>query len=182
MSESNDYNVKLLNEAGEVVGTKLRSEINKAEDILHTVHTIGITANKEVILSLIPQKKQIFRDGLFEGKLGNAAAAIVREDESAEDAAKRALSDELFLTNIEVQLLGEEFDVMEREDGSTSRRLHTAYMYKHFGANVCFNRNDSAGLLLFQREDLDAWVNEQPDLFAPSFVAIWQRYHHLLAV
>src|SRR5688572_21475881 len=111
--EHSAHQVDILDKQGRVVGQKLRRDIDKLNDIHHSVHVFLITPQGELVLSAIPAREDL--PNLYPRKLGTTVATIRRSGETAQQAAVRSLARELFIDKAPVNLLGEKmFQLPER--------------------------------------------------------------------
>ncbi len=168
--ENGDQLVKILNDQGEMIGAKPRREVDKQHDILHCADVLVIQ-NGRLLLSRIPDTT------LYGGTLGTSAASMVRDNETPEQAAIRALQKELNVTVSEVTLLGEKFYAFP--DGV--KRLKTSFVITH-PDTITPNPADVSELVAFDRAQIESQLSTNPNLFAPTFQALWQEYQTQLPI
>ena len=86
-----DALVNVLDDQGNIIGTKLRKEINKRADIVHCADVIVIRPDQKIVLAKLPTGT------LYENTWATTAATMIRAGEEAEDAAelKEFTKDEL---------------------------------------------------------------------------------------
>lgn len=92
--DSGNYLVDLLDQTGKIAGQKKRKDIVKGSDIYHAVYVFAVTPEDSLLVSKIAQRSDL--PNLHAGSYGATAATIRRSGETAEDAAVRAVRDELF--------------------------------------------------------------------------------------
>lgn len=168
-----DNLINLLDEKGNVIGQKKRSDIDRYQDILPAAHVIVITPQKEIVLVGIAEHPDQKRS--YTGKLGNSAATFIRATESDEEAALRALKNDLHIEDVKLKKLGKK--LYSFPDGI--RRLVTTFS-SEFAGPFTFNPAEILALHMLSREDLEKEL-ENLDNFAPTFLAMWQDYGNKLA-
>ncbi len=165
--DQNDFAIKILNEAGEVIGSKPRAEINKKSDIVHCADVLIVQGGK-IVLAKIP----VDGKALYGGMWAVPTATMVRVDESAEQAAHRSLQKELGVTGAALVFLGDHF--FSYPDGV--KRLKSTFTTTFAGA-LHPNPADVAELHSFTRDELESAIHRTPEIFAPTFLGIWEVYH-----
>jgi isopentenyldiphosphate isomerase len=165
-----DNLINILDESGNIIETKKRSEIDKTKDILHTVHIIAFTSQEEIMLTIIPDRQDL--KNIYVGRYGTTSATIVRQGESPEDAAKRALSNELFLEEADLIHVGNDYFVFEE----SSPRFLSLYYFVHPNVLYKYNEKDIEKLCPLSREDLDEKIKDKK-AFSETFVRFWQKYN-----
>jgi hypothetical protein len=161
--------VDLVDETGMVAGTKPRQEINKETDLYHTVFVQLRTPDDKLVLSRIPARTDL--PNLYAGLLGITVATIRRHGETADEASKRAIKNELYLENVPLNKIGETYLILP--DG------HRKYMTLYIGSHPVpedFSRTDLESLHAFSRSELDAAISSDKSQFGLPFLAIWQAY------
>lgn len=156
----------LLNDQGQVIGSKPRNEIDKVHDIVHCTDVL-LMQSGELILSRVPE------GNLYGGLLSASCATMVRVGEEAEAAAHRALQKELNIDTAQLTLLGEHF--FTYPDGV--KRLKTTFA-ADFEGNITANPKDIAELVYLTRDELEGALKEKPEQFAPTFLGLWEVYQH----
>lgn len=164
-----EYDVDLLNEQGQVIGTKKRREVNKQTDILHGVYVLVFSPAGKLILSRIPQAPE--KGKLYGGRLGGTAATVVRHDEPRDVAARRVLATELFVDYADLTFLGQTFHFYE--DGV--RRLVSVYYCVHKEA-LMKNPEEQDDLVPMTREEVALAVASSPHQFSQPFLGIWHDH------
>lgn len=169
------HQVDLLDEKGNIIGSKRRFEINKLEDIFHTIHVLLITPKGEVVMSIIPLREDL--PNVYANLLGTTVATIRRTGESALQAAQRSVSRELFIDQMPLTLLGEEF----HELPPMKDNLLTAY-YGVSEVPESYSLLDIDGLVVMTPRELDKMIKDDPDALARSFIEIWNTYRSKLPI
>lgn len=163
------YNVDLLDDTGKVIGSKPRNRIDKLVDVFHTIHVMLITARGEVVLSIIPLREDL--PNVYAEKLGTTVATIRRTGETAHEAGKRSVARELFIEDLPLTQVGEEFfKVPPMKDN-----LLTTF-YGISDAPESYSLLDIDGLIEMTPKDIDKMIKSDPDAFAASFLQIWKTY------
>lgn len=160
--------VDLVNEAGIVVGTKKRREIHKQVDLYHTVFTLVITPKEEVLLSRIPERRDL--PNIYSGLLGATVATMRRHDETANEASIRSVKNELQLENIAAVKIDEGYQQLP----NSVRKYMSVYCAVHPKPDS-FSRQDIEALYPLTYDELAQELEIHPELFAPTFVAIWEK-------
>lgn len=173
--EHGDQLVDLVDETGKPVGQKTRKTVDKNQDLYHTVLMLLITPWGEIALSTIPARTDL--PNLYPTKLGVTAATIRRNTETADQAAIRSLSRELFIDGSDVRHLGDQFHLCE--DG------HRAYISTYYA--ICmppktYSKTDLGTLVILRPNEFRKRLRETPDRFAPTLRAVWQTYEHQLPI
>ncbi len=99
--QEEDVVVGIYDEKGKMIGSKIRKEVDKRNDILRVAAILLFDEDNKV---LITQPT----DSLYKGKWGLSSAGIVRIRESPMNAANRTLVRELGI-EAELNFLGENF-------------------------------------------------------------------------
>lgn len=159
--DDGEYFVDILDKNGKHVDQKPRKDIVKGQDIYHAVYCVLITPNGDVCLNLIAKRDDM--PNLHAGKLGFTAATIKRSGEMGDEAAARAVKNELHLAAMPT-LLHEE---MLAVDG-TYRKVG---IYKITSEKPTdFNRQDIEDIVAFTKPDLAKKLADEPSLFSPLIV------------
>lgn len=161
--------VDLVNEVGTVVGAKQRREIQKQVDLYHTVFTMLITPEGEILLSKIPERHDL--PNIYPGLLGATVATIRRHGEAADEASVRSLKNELQLENVTPAKIGEGYQQLP----NGVRKYMSVYCVVSPKPSA-FSRQDIETLYLFTYDELAHKLETHSELFAPTFVAIWDKY------
>lgn len=168
-----EYLVDLVDEAGTVIGTKKRSQINKGVDLYHTVFVALCTPDHKLILSRIPQRKDL--PNLYAQQLGLTAAAIRRHGEASVDAGQRVIRKELGIDNAAPTHIGDCFAKLSNGHKS----YMSVYLINHPMPHK-FSRIDIEHLLAFSKNELVGAIKTNKDNFAPTLLTIWQKYKNTL--
>lgn len=172
--EHKDYLVDVLDERGKIVGQKRRGDIDKQRDRVHAVHVLMLTPARELVLSLIPERRDL--PNVYARRLGATVAAIRRHDETALQAAVRALDRELFVRGARPEFLGEGMlDLPENY-----RMLMSAYWVlgeppEHYSTI------DIDSLKAMPLPRFEAALETNPDHFSPPMREIWRLWGSRLA-
>ena len=167
-----DEKVVILDDAGNVAGTKPRKEIDRRADVLYTVHVFVFMPDRRFALARIPDGKPIYA-----GQWGSTAATLVQQGEMRDDAASRALNLELWIPNARPMFLGQNFDRVE----GTVRRLHAAYQYEYTKDKLRFDHTKTAEIVYLTRGELEERIAKERATFAPTFLMLWERYKDRLS-
>jgi hypothetical protein len=161
--------VDLVDENGSVVGAKPRRDIVKGVDLYHTVFTILITPDKQIVLSKIPVRSDL--PNLYAGLLGCTVATIRRHGESPEEASSRSLNNELNLKDVTTLKLGEGFEML----GDGQRVCMSVYYSMHSEPNDV-SHTDIESVRSFTRQELVQALEDHRNVFTPSFLRVWEKY------
>ncbi|OGC81840.1 MAG: hypothetical protein A2V81_03300 [Candidatus Abawacabacteria bacterium RBG_16_42_10] len=164
--------IDILDEKGHMIGQKKREDIDRYHDILPAVHVIVITPKKEIVLVGIAQHPDQKRTWI--GKLGNSAATFIRHGETDEEAALRALKNDLNISGVDLEILGKKLYTLSEG----IRRMVTTFMCE-FAGPFTFNPNEVLDLHMFNKEELMKEMSNQQN-FAPTFLAMWEDYQNKL--
>ncbi|HEX6258650.1 MAG TPA: hypothetical protein VFZ48_04175 [Candidatus Saccharimonadales bacterium] len=171
-----DYLVDLVDNNGAVTGSKKRQRIVKSVDLYHTVFIILYTPDHHFILSKIPTRRDL--PNLYSASVGATAATIRRHGESSDQASLRAVKNELLIDDARLKHIGDSY--LELPDGH--RTYASIYCGTHFLPED-FSHKDIESLEVFGPNDLDNAMRSNKGAFAPTFLAIWQKYREkLLAI
>lgn len=173
--EHGSHLVDIIDQNGQPVAQKPRKEIDKTKDLYHSVHTLLISPLGELVLTQIPERKDL--PNIYANQLGATVATIKRSDETPDEAAQRSVARELFIDNADLQQLGSGLYTLS--DGKSF--YMTAY-YLIGSAPETYSHTDSAGFTAIAPARLRKLINEDPHLFAPTFMGFWQSYHDQLPV
>ena len=163
-----EHLVDILDEQGNITGTKQRQEIDKERDFFRAAYIIALDGEGKIGLTRIPEKGEFGSKELFGGKWGCSAATILRHEEELEQAAKRSLKYDFQIEDAEVELLGETFETFA--DG-VRRQLA---VYK------AVRPDRLEGLSYITADELDDWIADQPEKISPTLLVAWQRYKDAL--
>lgn len=168
-----DELVVILNEEGEVVGTKPRKALNKRTDIHHTAFVQIVTPDKKLVLALIPQREDLVN--LYPYRWGSTMATIVRANEPPLEAAARGLKRELHYQRVRPELLGEK--MLQLPDGVQMKA--TCYLMTSEVPRL-FSKADIAELRPRSPMQVKDLVDNHPAMLAPTFIELWTNYLHAL--
>lgn len=167
-----DFLVDLIDEKGRVVGQKPRHAINKKTDLYHAVHILLLTPDNDAILSVIPDRSDL--PNLYSQLFGTTVATIKRSHETIEQAAHRALANDLFLKTINLKYLG---DSIINLPG-----VNKPYYMSVFAAKALppieHNQLDIEKIVIAQPLELDKLVEAQQ--VSPTLEFIWKNYRQVL--
>lgn len=173
--EHANHLVDIVNKQGKVVGHKRRRDIDKSSDLYHSVLTLLITPEGEVILSTIPERKDL--PNRYVGRLGVPVATIRRNEETADEAALRSLGRELFIDEPEVYHLGDRLQTYE--DG------HQTYVSAYYLITPplqTYSKTDITDMMVLGLADFQTRLDSEPERFAPTLRALWNAYRHELPI
>lgn len=168
-----DYMIDLVDTKGNVTSQKPRRAINKREDLYHTIHVVLITPTGELVLTRIPERKDL--PNIYADQLGTTVATIRRSNENADRAALRAISHELFINNATVYHVGDAY--RELDDGI---RTYMSVYYLVAPQPKKYSRNDIQNLITETYEDFRQHLRTYPHEIAPTMRAIWKMYEKKL--
>ena len=166
--EHGSHKVDLVDENGHVVGVKSRRDIDKKHDTYHTVYVLLVTPEGELVLSRIPERKDL--PNLYAGQLGAAAATIRRSGESPMAAARRAVARELYIDDAAVVPVG---GGLFKTDG---RQTYVSVYYVVARAPEVYSATDIAGLVTISPRAFREIIEHSPDDLAPNLYELWERY------
>ncbi|EDK72251.1 NUDIX hydrolase [candidate division TM7 genomosp. GTL1] len=171
--EHSSHFVDVLDRTGKTVGKKRRGEIDKAHDIYKSAHILLITPEGEPILSYIKVRDDL--PNLYSNHYGATTATIIRTGETPEEAARRAVSRELFIDDADIRFVGESFQTMR--DG---KKEFVAFFYLIGDSPAIYSQTDINKLVPFSPNSLDQQIAEHRDKFAPNFDFVWHYYRSAL--
>ena len=167
--EHANYPIDIVDEAGNILSTKPRRDVQKATDLFHTIFVIVATPEGQVALSKIPERTDL--PNLYIHKLGATVATIRRHGENADAAAVRALQTELHMSEPVPEKLGESFETFS--DGT---RKYISVYREVSSLLEDFSRTDIEDLQMVDPAGLSRAMHDQPEAFAPTFAMVWQKY------
>lgn len=167
--EHANHLVDIVNQHGEPVGQKRRRDINKQVDVHHSVQTLLVTPDGKVVLTKILRRDDL--PNIYADKLGLPVATIRRSSETADQAAMRSLSRELFIDGAEIFHLGDKFFTL-----SDGRQTYLSGYYLVGTPPQTFSKTDLGGLVVLDPTEVHRDIQQQPERFAPTFVAFWQEF------
>lgn len=169
------YPVDILDEKGNIIGNKPRNQVNKLQDRHHTTHVLLITPRGEVVMSIIPLREDL--PNVYANKLGTTVATIRRSGETPLHAAQRSVSRELFIDDMPLVELGEQFHPLPPMPDC----LLTVY-YGVSEVPETYSLLDIDGLIVMSPREIDAKLKQDPDDFAQSFIEVWNTYRSQLPI
>lgn len=162
-----DFEVDILDKAGQVVGKKLRKDIVKGQDIYHAVYCVLVTPEGNIAISKIAARQDM--PNLHAGSYGCTAATIKRTGESGDEAMARALQNELHI-NVVPELISEE--VIEVDN--TFRKIGLYKVISEVPQN--FSKQDIDEIVVLSREEFAQLTAEQPGRVTPLLKLFWDNY------
>ena len=162
--------VQLFNDKGTATNTKERHDIDKNKDLCFSIHVLVFTPSKEVILAKIPSKTSY--PEIDAGKIKSTATSLLRAEETPQIAAKRAVKEELNITEATPLLLGRHF----HEFPNGMKRWMDIYYFVNQENGLTFKKENTNDLLYFNRMDLSEKISNQPNDFTYTFQFIWEQY------
>jgi hypothetical protein len=173
--EHGSHLVDVLDREGNITGQKKRVDIDKMRDIHHAVYTLMITPTGELVLSCIPNRKDL--PNVYADMLATTVNTIRRHKESAEEAARRAISRELFIDDPDITFLGEGMQTFS--DG----RMNFVSGFCMVGeAPDTYSLTDIDGLVTMPFKQVHRDMREHKHHFAPTLVKFWQEWGDRLPV
>lgn len=166
--EHGSYKVDLVDENGVVVGAKPRRDIDKAHDVYHTIYVLLVTPEGELVLSRIPERRDL--PNLYAGQLGAAAATIRRSGESPMTAARRAVARELYIDDAAVVPVGG--GLFKTDD----RQTYVSVYYVVASAPEVYSATDIADVVTISPRAFREMVEHSPSDLAPNLLELWNRY------
>lgn len=153
-----DFTVDILNNSGTMVGSKLRKDIVKGQDIYHAVYGVIRTPDAKFAISRIAARTDL--PNLHAGSYGCTAATIRRSGETAEQAMARALKNELGST-AKPQLVFEKVIAID----NTYRKV-TLYLISE-EVPVSFSKDDIDEIIVLSKEEALELLANQPAKVTP---------------
>ncbi len=169
-----NYPIDILDEQGNVIGSKPRIELDKHHDRYASANILLITPRGELIVQTIPPNETL--PNIYVGRLG-VLATVRWSGESSLAAAQRCMARELFIDDMKLTKLGEKM-----HDLPDGRREWLAAFYGIAEMPSNFSPVDIESLVVITPKQLDALAaSEKPlDTIAVNLLAIWQTYRHKL--
>ncbi|HEX6462263.1 MAG TPA: hypothetical protein VFZ58_03235 [Candidatus Saccharimonadales bacterium] len=165
--------VDILSPEGTVSHTKARQDVDKTKDTYHAIYVLLITPEKDILLNVIPTRKDL--PNLYSSRYGTTVATIRRHGETADEAAERAVSRELFIEGAKPIRLGESFEVLP--DGH--KVLASAYYFQSETPDT-YSSVDIGRLVAMTPKELDILVEADSEDLAPTLTMFWQKYRSKL--
>lgn len=167
------HDVDILDKTGKIVGKKPRYQIQKPHDIYHTIHIILITPKGELVLSTIPVREDL--PNYYARKVGTTVATIRRHGETAMQAARRAISRELFIDEMPLTEAGGQ--MFTHAGGMTN---FATLFYGIAEPPESYSVLDIDSLIVMTPREFKRMLENEPDNIAASLVDLWQAYNHKL--
>jgi len=165
--------VDVLDKTGAIISSKRRSDVDKSVDIYHGVYIFLITPRGEVVLSTIPVREDL--PNLYAQRLGAPAATIRRSGETAEEAADRCATRELFIDQLPLKLVGEKMYHL-----SSDRYVYASVFCAIAEAPLNYSLIDIESFLVVTPREIDAMIEHHPEKIAETFIAFWHDYRKKL--
>lgn len=162
--------VQLFDSEGNATSTKERNKIDKSKDLCFSVHVLVFTPSKEIVLAQIPVKTNY--PEIDAGKIKSTATSLLRVEETPQQAAKRAIKEELSLTEATPLLLGRHFHEFQND----MKRWVDVYYLINQENSVSFKDENTNQLLYFNRLNLTEKISNERDSFTLTFQFIWDTY------
>ncbi len=155
----------VVDEQDRVVGSALRREVH-ARGLLHrAVHALVDDAAGRVLL----QRRSANKD-MYPNQWAASASGHVDRGEDYDTAMVRELGEELGIRGGAVPRRLCRIEACEQ----TGREFVWVYRCRHDGA-VTFNADEISEIAWRTPAEIDRWVAERPEDFAPSFLLVWER-------
>lgn len=168
-----NYLVDLVDERGNITGQKSRKNINKQTDLYNAVFVLLVTPGKKFVLSQIPDRQDL--PNIYAHRLGATTATIRRHSESANQAAKRVLADELEIHQVALKELGHTYAILA--DG---RKTYMSLFTAIAETPQNYSKKDIAGLSELTAHQLNTALDQTAKI-APTLKHIWQAYQAQLS-
>jgi len=159
-----EFEVDILDKEGNVVGTKLRRDIVKGQDIYHAVYCVLIAPDDHIAISKIAAREDM--PNLHAGSYGCTAATIKRTGETGDEAMARALKNELRV-EAQPELVSEEVIAVD----NTYRKIGLYKVVSDVPTN--FNKQDIDEIVVFSKNEFTKLLSEQPDSITPLLKRFW---------
>jgi hypothetical protein len=167
--EHGDHLVDIVDRHGVPIATKPRRDIDKKVDLCHTIFVVLVTPEHRLLLSRIPSRDDL--PNLYVGSLGATAATIRRHSETADEASRRVLQTELYLEGLELTKLGDFYQAFPDE-----RHKFMSLYYGVHAAPTNYSHADIEELVLMALSGVGPAVAADESQFAPTFVALWDKF------
>ena len=161
-----DFKVDILDKTGHKAGEKLRRDIVKGQDIYHAVYVVLRTPDDLIVLNKIAARQDM--PNLHAGSFGCTAATIKRVAESGNEAAKRALKNELGI-DLEPELLLEKFIEIDGTHRLIGLYTATAPLPTHY------NREDIEELVAISKTAFQETLDTEPRKITPVLKMYWDE-------
>lgn len=162
-----DEMLDIVNTQDEVVGQAARSAVHRDQLMHRATHVILMNSSKQVFMQLRSKSKDT-NPGLWD----TSAAGHVDAGESYTECAVRELHEELGVL-VEPEKLQEVGRVSaSAENGFEFVRIYAATS----DDRIRLQASEIDDGKWVSESELDFWLKQRPDAFAPTFSTIWQRY------
>lgn len=166
-----DYLVDIVDSTGQVMGQKRRGDLDKLDDHYHGVYVMVVTPGGELILSEIPQRRDL--PNLYPGRLGVTLATIRRHRESVNAAATRVLAEEFNMPERQPEFIGEDWFTFR--DG---RGTYISLFREIAEPPLQYRLPDIGGQTTVMAGSFSTLATARPDRMAPTLLALWERWGH----
>jgi hypothetical protein len=173
--EHQDHLINIIDESGKAIGQKCRKDIDKSIDLYCGVYTLVITAQKELVVSTIPERSDL--PNIYTGKLGVTAATMRRQSETTYEAALRVLRHEVGISQPKPIRLGDACTVL-----SDGRKAYICAYYTIHDAPIAYNKKDITSISLMTAGELETKILTGHATVAPTLCFIWEKYRRQLPV
>lgn len=160
----------VVDENDEVIQQETR-DIVHAEGLMHrAVHVMVFNKRKEVLL----QKRSRLKD-VYPGVWNSSASGHLDTGEDYETCAVRELQEELGIQDCEVQM------ITKLPPSEQTGQEHISLFVSRYDGALRFPCSEVEDGLWIGMEQLQLWVDAQPQDFAPSFLVCWGEFTRRLA-
>lgn len=161
------YNIDILNQQEDIVDKKPRVDVVKGVDIYHAVYVVLVTPRGEVALSKIANRADL--PNVHHGAFGCTAATIRRSGETAEQAAERAVNDELHIDETPELV----YQGMQAVDGT--HRL--VGLYKIVAEPpTSYSKIDIDEIVTFSQPEFEAALKDTSGTITPMLRLFWKKH------
>jgi len=176
-----DELIDIIDENGNVIGKKLKSEAHRTGEWHKSSH-VWIVVGRKILL-----QKRSYSKEIFPGKFDVACAGHVKSGESYEDAAVRELEEELGIKVKKEELLflctRPQVTVI-KEKNIISREIMKVFLLKIDDIDrLSVNRDEISELRLFDIDELRTLLKNRPEMFVDDkeyFFDVADRIEKLL--
>ena len=166
---SHEERFDVVDEQDRVVGSAPRREVH-ARGLLHrAVHALVFDPAGRLLL----QKRSAMKD-MYPNQWATSASGHVDSGEDYDTAVVREMGEEL---GIALPAVPERVCRIEACE-QTGREFVWVYACRHDGP-VRAKEDEISELVWRMPAEVDRWVSERPEEFAPSFLLVWARWRAL---
>jgi hypothetical protein len=165
--------IDLVDKQGNPVGQKMRRDVDKLHDLYHSIHILLVTPLGQLVFSRIPTREDL--PNIYTNQLGTTVTTIRRTGETAEQAAARAVSRELFIDEADLHHLDDRFDQLKN-----GQQSYVSAYYLVADAPEIYSKTDSEGFVTISPSEFRKELINHPERFAPSLVEFWNIYRDRL--